>query len=285
MPFPKVMDAPSRVAEALAWPCDLGLDKAWYERRQQAGEASEIEAGAERLALEVDALLDAFGAGTWEAEGAESARGRLVVAGDGKGCGDERDGGAPLEVDDREPVGLILSPALRPIPILCPRASRNGAGEGEGANRGLVAAGPGVSAELLVLGVLAMPVARALEERFARASHEARRLGALMVAGSRLVAMRPPDEVLEPVLEAVVRELFPPQHRQEELERLVRALVPELDQPPGEIERAIRGMGRRRADRVHRAWLRGFFVPRGLRIAGLEEAAAAASAGGVSEAE
>jgi len=34
-------------------------------------------------------------------------------------------------------------------------------------------------------------------------------------------------------------------------------------------------MGRRRADRVHRAWLRGFFVPRGMMLPGLSVEGAA----------
>ncbi len=35
------------------------------------------------------------------------------------------------------------------------------------------------------------------------------------------------------------------------------------DQPPGEIERLVDGLAKGRLDRLHRAWLRDFFTPRG----------------------
>jgi len=90
----------------------------------------------------------------------------------------------------------------------------------------------------------------------------------LHVAGSALVALPRASEDLDALLEAAAAELLPPQHQSERLGQLVTALREGdlLDQPPGEIERLTRGMQRRRVDRLHRAWQRGFFVPRGFDL-------------------
>jgi hypothetical protein len=78
-------------------------------------------------------------------------------------------------------------------------------------------------------------------------------------------------EGLDRLLVDVVQHVLPPQHRAETLTRRIQKLADRglFDQPPGEIERTLHGLGRRRADRVHRAWQRAFFVPRGVTIPGI----------------
>ncbi len=245
-PFPKEprgFGPRATVSEALQAEVVDMRDLPWFERRQAQGEEAEAARTQERLVGEVNALLDSMVGGA----GAE-----------GIGAGSVR---------------LVISPALRPIPSLCPHGDA-------ASGTPIIAAGPDVSAELLFLAVVAMPFADEVEQRFERAPFAARRLAKLMVGGSRIVRASPSDALIERVLVAVVHELLPPQHRQVELEKMIRKLVPELDQPPGEIERAIKGMGRRRADRVHRAWLRGFFVPRGMVLPGLSVEGAADLVGG-----
>ncbi len=59
------------------------------------------------------------------------------------------------------------------------------------------------------------------------------------------------------------------------IERIER-LAPRLDQPPGEIVRLSKGLSRRYTDRLHRAWERGFFLPRDVDPAALIAALGAA---------
>ena len=98
---------------------------------------------------------------------------------------------------------------------------------------------------------------------------ETRHFTLLMAAGSVLVK-RLPDAHVDKLLVDTTRLLIPPQHRENLIEKRILSLSNRnlLDQPPGEIERTIHGLQRRRADRLHRAWLRGFFVPRGVELAG-----------------
>lgn len=155
-----------------------------------------------------------------------------------------------------EPSSFVISTALRPLPLLAPASVLT-------AGRPLLAAGPEVSAELLLLGLIAQPHAARLSERFSHVDDEARRFGVLMAAGTAFLSLAPASDLVDRVLLAVVRELLPPQHRGDAVVRWIDRLAPDLDQPPGEIERTAHGLSRRRADRVHRAWTRGFFVPRG----------------------
>ncbi|MFO0744765.1 MAG: hypothetical protein U1F43_03705 [Myxococcota bacterium] len=148
-------------------------------------------------------------------------------------------------------VGLVVASPLRPWPCLAPTTK-------------VVAVGSGTEPTLVALGAVALE----LEALYPRTlPRETRHFAALMAAGTR-VAAQLPSEALDLLLLDVTRHVLPPQHRQEELAAHVNALVKAdlLDQPPGEIERTIHGMGRRRADRVHRAWTRAFFVPRGARV-------------------
>lgn len=156
--------------------------------------------------------------------------------------------GWPEDLLGGDAVGLLVAPPLRPVPALAPRAR-------------IVAVGAGTPPSLAALGVAALDLEALYPAELAR---DARRFAAWMAAGTR-VAPRLASGALDRLLEDVVHHLLPPQHRQDELEAHVRALFATglMDQPPGEVERTIHGMGRRRADRVHRAWTRGFFVPRG----------------------
>jgi hypothetical protein len=158
---------------------------------------------------------------------------------------------------------LVVSPALRPLPLI--------SAGGEGA-RPLILAGPDASPEILLLAALVLPHAARLETGYLASVRDvtpaARRFATLMVGGSLLHYREPPSALLDQVLKTVVQEVLPPQHRGDEVARWINSMASCLDQPPGEIERTIHGLARRRADRVHRAWVRRFFVPRGDLLAG-----------------
>lgn len=163
-------------------------------------------------------------------------------------------------------VWFVASPALRDVPCLAPStAEACGAGA-------VVASGPGLTASLGLLGACALEVEEAVRAGLpGELGPETVRFVALMVAGSVLVAAGLEGAALDALLIDTTRGLIPPQHRADEIERRIAGLSRRglIDQPPGEIERTIHGLGRRRADRLHRAWLRGFFVPRGVEIPGV----------------
>lgn len=163
-------------------------------------------------------------------------------------------------------VGFVVSPALRDVPCLAPRTV---AACGGGA---VVASGPGIPASLGLLGACALEVEEAVRAGLPEElGPETARFVACMVAGSILVTAGLEGGALDALLVDATRTLIPPQHRAEENERRIASLARRglIDQPPGEIERTIHGLGRRRPDRLHRAWLRGFFVPRGVDIPGV----------------
>lgn len=224
VPFPRDEVLPKDLVSALSGTPDK-RDWPWFERRAQAGEAAEVGRAEGRLVAAVDALWP-------EAAPAE-----------------------PLAT-------LVVSPALRALPLLVGRDGGPGPG-----GRPLLFAGPEAVPEVLLLAALVLPHAARLEEAYLASvrpvSAMARRFGVLMVGGSLLQQREPPSALLDRVLTAVVQEVLPPQHRGDEVARWIYAMESCLDQPPGEIERTIHGLSRRRADRVHRAWVRRFFVPRG----------------------
>lgn len=220
VPFPRDELLPRTLDEALVGPVEM-RDMAWFERRAQAGEAAEVERAEARLVEAVHGL--------WP------------------------DGAPEVPV-----ATLVVSPALRPLPLLV---------GGEGGARPLILAGPEVSPEVLLLAALVLPHAARLETGYLASVRDvtpaARRFAVLMVGGSLLHYREPPSALLDQVLKSVVQEVLPPQHRGDEVARWINSMASCLDQPPGEIERTIHGLARRRADRVHRAWVRRFFVPRG----------------------
>jgi len=175
-------------------------------------------------------------------------------------------GGIDSPWQPQREVAFVVSPALRGVPCLA-RVTAVACGGGQ-----LVACGPGMPASLGLLGACALTVEEAVSGGLPDELEPAtRRFVACMVAGSVLVRAGLGGQALDGLLVDVTRLLIPPQHRADETERRIGALVKRglIDQPPGEIERTIHGLARRRADRLHRAWLRGFFVPRGGTVPGL----------------
>ena len=163
-------------------------------------------------------------------------------------------------------VGFVVSPALRDVP--CP-APRTAAACGGGP---VVASGPGMPASLGLLGACALEVEEVVSSGLPeQLGPETARFVAWMVAGSVLVSAGLEGAALDGLLIDTTRTLIPPQQRADEIERRIASLARRglIDQPPGEIERTIQGLGRRRPDRLHRAWLRGFFVPRGVVVPGV----------------
>jgi hypothetical protein len=85
----------------------------------------------------------------------------------------------------------------------------------------------------------------------------------LHLAATAVVA----DPALAPWLDRLLadagRTLLPGPEREAAFERaLCRLAETRLAQPRGEVERIARGLAKRRLDRLHRAWTRGFFVLR-----------------------
>jgi hypothetical protein len=150
---------------------------------------------------------------------------------------------------------LVTSPAVRPMPAF-----------GDLAGCPVVAAGPQTSPELIVLGATARCLTEPLRASLADLPPTTAAFCALMAAGTAFLARAPTSDKVDAMLRIVVRDVLPPQHRAEEVHAHIQRLAPRLDQPPGEIERTMHGLGRNRADRLHRAWLRGFFVPRGVAL-------------------
>lgn len=226
MAMPADNDLPQTLTAALTEPVDT-RDQVWFQRRAEAGESAEVE----RVEMKLQAAVDAL----W-----------------------------PRTVPDEALANLVVSPALRPLPLIVERPGETP----------LICAGPDASPEVLVLAALVLPFAASLDAALMRAapvkkkpiSAASRRFAILMVGGSLLHEANPPPEVLDQVLVSVVHDVLPPQHRGDEVGRWINQVASLLDQPPGEIERTIHGLARRRADRVHRAWVRRFFVPRGYQL-------------------
>ncbi len=77
----------------------------------------------------------------------------------------------------------------------------------------------------------------------------------------------------EVLLETAGRSLLPARGDEDRAREAIRSLVGAvLDQPPGEVGRITSGWHRGRTDRLHRAWERGFFVPRGRDPSALRDA-------------
>ncbi len=143
---------------------------------------------------------------------------------------------------------LVLSPALREVPALAPRL-------------GLVAAGLDAPPSLCLLARAALHPAAVIGRALPSLDLAVARFAALMIAGATL-APTLPSSALDQLLTDVADHLLPPQHRARETEALLAACREAglLRDHPGELERIVHGLSRRRADRVHRAWLRGSFA-------------------------
>ena len=94
----------------------------------------------------------------------------------------------------------------------------------------------------------------------------------LHIAATILVAMPEFSSHVDPLLKQIGRALLPQPGSegiaQAQLERLAEAT---LEQARGEVQRIASGMHMGRTDRLHRAWSRGFFLPRGTTLEGLLE--------------
>jgi len=205
-------------------------------------------------------------------EAGESDRGwyqRRFEAGEGKEAAGIAAAVAGLDTRWRpaREVTFVVSPALRGMPCFA-RVVR----PEWGTQGGVVAAGPGMPASLWLLGAVALGIEEVVMSALPEdLPDETRHFVVCMVAGSVLLAAGIGVGALDAVLADTTRVLVPPQHRDGVIEKRIYSLEKRglLDQPPGEIDRTIHGLGRRRADRLHRAWQRGFFVPRGLVVPGL----------------
>ena len=98
-------------------------------------------------------------------------------------------------------------------------------------------------------------------------SHFDRHVLELHIASTILIACKDFSEHVDPLLHHVGRDLLPQPGSegiaQAQLQRLAETV---LEQPHGEVERIASGMHQGRTDRLHRAWSRGFFLPRGVDL-------------------
>ncbi len=152
-------------------------------------------------------------------------------------------------------VGVRVAVALRPTAWPGPAD--------DAALRATIAAGPEAPGATVILAAVAarMPYPQTLSWLPAQDLHIVR----LHIAGTAIAKRTKRPEELAPLLRDAAHALLPPQHQGHRVTDLVGRLTARdmLDQPPGEVERLTRGLAQRHADRLHRAWLRAFFVPRG----------------------
>lgn len=132
-----------------------------------------------------------------------------------------------------------------------------------GPRHGRVLVGFGTPGAMVVLATIAG--ALPTDPRLDALPAEDRAWVRLQCAGSVLAVTLGDSPEIGTVLEAVADVLLPPQHQGDRVLELIGRFRDAglFDQPPGEIERLGQGLARRYSDRLHRAWLRGFFVPRG----------------------
>jgi hypothetical protein len=147
------------------------------------------------------------------------------------------------------PVRVVAAVPIRPQPALAPRARA-------------VAMGPASPPSLVWLSALALEPRAAIRDAHPDLDEVTARFLALMLAGQLHVSALASAD-LDTLLTDIVGTVLPPQHRGDEtiamLERL--RVIGRLPEHPGEYERMLHGIPRRRADRIHRAWLRKSFSP------------------------
>ena len=101
-------------------------------------------------------------------------------------------------------------------------------------------------------------------------SHFDRHVLELHIAATVLVNQPAFASHVDRLLNQVGRELMPqPGSEGIAKAQLIRLGESVLEQAYGEIERIGSGLHQGRTDRLHRAWSRGFFVPRGVSLSGL----------------
>lgn len=190
---------------------------------------------------------------------------KRLEAGEGREAAALAEAVGAIDTEWRPPsaVAFVTSPALRALPFGVPSPRPECGG------MPLVALGPKAPAELALLGAVALGVSGAVRAELPLdLDPEVAHFVEHMVAGTVLVNAGVAPAALDAILIQTTRALIPPQHRGGVLESRIRRLQREdlIDQPPGEIDRTIHGLSRRRADRLLRAWQRGFFLPPGLTL-------------------
>jgi len=129
-----------------------------------------------------------------------------------------------------------------------------------------VATGGRAPAELVMVGLHGARY-RELVEAQDDLSEADRTLLELHLGATFLVQTQPPRVDIDQLMTTAGRALLPLRGEEEAgrvfLQRLGDTC---LDQPPGEIARIASGFHSGRTDRLHRAWERGFFVPRGAKL-------------------
>ena len=187
---------------------------------------------------------------------------RWVTAGEADSC--RRDAERVATEAEATPTGGLLSGWT--VTVVAATGLRVGAwprsADPDG-RRAAVAVGHGTPGAVAALAAIAARIP--VDPRLAALPQEDVDLVRLHCAGSTLAAALGDVPEIGAVLAAVVDTLLPPQHQgRRTVDMIARLRAADLlDQPPGEIERLGKGLARRYADRLHRAWLRGFFVPRG----------------------
>lgn len=149
------------------------------------------------------------------------------------------------------PLELQTSPALMPLAVASwgPRVR--------------VVAGPTAPAGVVLLAAIAALVARDLP--LADDPPGIRALIHHHLAGA--VAVRIPTLAADvEVLLNDARGLLPQRQGSARFAERVRSLASRLPQAHGEVERIAEGLAAGRTDRMHRAWLRAFFAPRGFDL-------------------
>ncbi len=150
------------------------------------------------------------------------------------------------------PVRVRVSVALTGAPTMA----------GDGA---VAAVAPGTHGWLVALASIGAQLARTTP--LSALTRADRQLVWLNTAASALLRLPGFEPWIEPLLAAVGPTLMAPVGAEEGYAARLDALVgPVLEQPVGELQRMQKGLTKRRLDRLHRAWLRDFFVPRGVDL-------------------
>jgi hypothetical protein len=227
-PTPEELQGVGTVSEAVDLETEPTLDATWFATRWDLGEGAAVEEHARR--------------GVDEALALSCARSGLIRGPDGG------------------PVVVLASAALGPEAI----AGRTGAAVG---------IGPRVSGAAVLLEAVGSRLGPAVDAAIASLtsslSPAARRLTVRQTAATALLRAGGDEMDPEALLGQVIHDLVgggPPAAADLRARIAELELARILDQAPGEITRIADGLAGRRADRLHRAWIRGFFVPRGFDL-------------------
>jgi hypothetical protein len=94
-----------------------------------------------------------------------------------------------------------------------------------------------------------------------------RYLAEIHLAATALIRIPAFDSHVEALLTTAGKQLRPFKGGEGQARRWIRRIARiYLDQPPGEIGKITAGLHQNRTDRLHRAWSRGFFIPKGFNL-------------------